>query len=216
LGFREGRGKEVSEVLCYPSKIFFSEEDGGFIAIAPDLPGCSAFGDTAEAALRELQDAIQAWIGAAKKAGNPVPAPSREQVDELPSGRVLLRLPKTLHAQLIERANRDSTSLNTCLVMLLSQSLTEQRSSERMPDRVQVTDLLKSFEASVEEALHPRWYEHVHLVPRHLLDFSTPVACARVAGVNFAGKRLVQEGVAMNVRTSPTNEPVVYPDDKNG
>jgi predicted RNase H-like HicB family nuclease len=213
LGHQKGRGEEVSEVLRYPSKIFFSEDDGGFIAVAPDLPGCSAFGDTAEVALRELQDAIHAWIGAAKKAGNPVPPPSGEEVDELPSGRVLLRLPKTLHAQLIERANRDSTSLNTCLVMLLSQSLGEQRSSLRFTDQVHLSDAVKivGVSSTSEGALSAGWNQQ--LVGAHKLwfDFS-----ARVAEPGETGKRLVQGGSAMNVRTLPANKPVLYVEDDNG
>jgi len=60
----------------YPVKVFWDADDGGFIAIAPDLPGCSAFGQTQEEAVRELQDAVDAWIEGAKTAGNPVPAPS--------------------------------------------------------------------------------------------------------------------------------------------
>jgi predicted RNase H-like HicB family nuclease len=112
--------------LRYPAEVFYSEDDGGYIAIAPDLPGCSAYGETAELALHELQDAINAWVGAAKKAGNPIPTPSQKQVDDLPSGRVLARLPKTLHAQLLDRSRRDGASLNTCLVMLLTQALAEK------------------------------------------------------------------------------------------
>lgn len=117
----------MSESLRYPAQIFFSEEDEGYIAIALDLPGCSAFGENAEEALRELQHAIKAWVGAAKKAGNPIPRPSAPPDQDLPSGKVLARLPRTLHAQLIERANRDGSSLNTCLIMLLSQALAEKK-----------------------------------------------------------------------------------------
>ena len=43
--------------------------EAGYIAIAPDLPGCSAFGATQEEALAELQVAIDVWRGAAAKAG---------------------------------------------------------------------------------------------------------------------------------------------------
>jgi len=60
----------------YPAYIFWSVEDEGFIALAPDLPGCSAFGGTQAEALRELQGAITAWRKAAAKAGHPIPPPS--------------------------------------------------------------------------------------------------------------------------------------------
>lgn len=65
------------EAQRYPAHVFYSEEDEGFIAIAPDLPGCSAFGDTQEEAVGELRDAIVAWQMAARHAGNPVPEPSQ-------------------------------------------------------------------------------------------------------------------------------------------
>ena len=60
----------------YPSRTFWSEEDQGFIAIAPDLPGSSAFGRTRAEADRELDRAIEAWIEAQVAAGNPIPEPS--------------------------------------------------------------------------------------------------------------------------------------------
>ena len=50
----------------YPLEIFWSEEDKGFIAEAPDLPGCSAWGATEANAAREAQRAIAAWLEAAK------------------------------------------------------------------------------------------------------------------------------------------------------
>ena len=59
----------------YPAQVFWSDEDGGFISIAPDLPGCSAFGVSQESALLELQPAISAWIEACEAAGNQVPRP---------------------------------------------------------------------------------------------------------------------------------------------
>ncbi|MEA2757393.1 MAG: hypothetical protein QOH65_6 [Methylobacteriaceae bacterium] len=65
------------EAKHYPAQVFWSEEDNGFIALAPDLPGCSAFGKSKTEALTELDDAIEAWIAAASNAGNPVPKPSK-------------------------------------------------------------------------------------------------------------------------------------------
>ncbi|MDK2989975.1 MAG: hypothetical protein PWR16_1504, partial [Methanoculleus sp.] len=37
----------------YAIEIVYSDEDEGFIAVAPELPGCSAFGSTEEEALQE-------------------------------------------------------------------------------------------------------------------------------------------------------------------
>jgi predicted RNase H-like HicB family nuclease len=107
----------VTDLSRYPSRIFWSEEDEGFIAEAADLPGCSAFGETAEEAIRELEDAKAAWIEAARAAGNPIPAPST-QIQA--SGKVLLRMPKNLHAHLAHSAAREHVSLNQYIVSVLS------------------------------------------------------------------------------------------------
>jgi predicted RNase H-like HicB family nuclease len=59
----------------YHINIFYSEEDGGYIADIPDLDACSAFGNTPEQALAEVEKAKAAWLEAAREAGKPVPAP---------------------------------------------------------------------------------------------------------------------------------------------
>ncbi|MBM3500487.1 MAG: type II toxin-antitoxin system HicB family antitoxin [Armatimonadetes bacterium] len=59
----------------YHINIFYSEEDGGYIADIPDLQHCSAFGDTPEQALAEVGKAKAAWLEAARDAGRPIPAP---------------------------------------------------------------------------------------------------------------------------------------------
>ena len=55
--------------------IFYSEEDGGYIADIPDLESCSAFGATPKEALAEVEKAKQAWLEAARRAGKPIPPP---------------------------------------------------------------------------------------------------------------------------------------------
>jgi len=59
----------------YHINIFWSEEDGAFVADAPDLQSCSALGDSPEEALRELGTAIDAWMESARVAGRPIPDP---------------------------------------------------------------------------------------------------------------------------------------------
>ncbi len=59
----------------YHINIFYSDEDGGYVADIPDLEACSAFGKTAEEALAEVEKARDAWLQAAKDAGKDIPPP---------------------------------------------------------------------------------------------------------------------------------------------
>lgn len=59
----------------YHINLFYSDEDGGYIADIPDLEACSAFAASAELALAEVEKARDAWLAAAHEAGKPVPEP---------------------------------------------------------------------------------------------------------------------------------------------
>ncbi len=59
----------------YHINIFYSDEDKCYVADIPDLVSCSAFGETPEEALRELQIAKGAWLDVAREQGKPVPRP---------------------------------------------------------------------------------------------------------------------------------------------
>jgi predicted RNase H-like HicB family nuclease len=62
-------------VKDYHINIFWSDEDGGYIADIPDLVACSAFGTTPAEALAELERAKAAWLEAARAEGKPIPVP---------------------------------------------------------------------------------------------------------------------------------------------
>jgi predicted RNase H-like HicB family nuclease len=59
----------------YHINVFYSDEDGAYVADIPDLEACSAFGSTAEEALAEVERAKRAWLIAARETGRPVPEP---------------------------------------------------------------------------------------------------------------------------------------------
>ena len=59
----------------YHINVFYSDEDGGYVADIPDLDACSAFGSTQQEALAEVEVAKAAWIAAAREAGRPIPKP---------------------------------------------------------------------------------------------------------------------------------------------
>jgi predicted RNase H-like HicB family nuclease len=64
----------------YHINLFYSEEDEGYIADIPDLAHCSAFGETPEDALREVEIAKKLWLEAALKEGVPIPEPRYKPV----------------------------------------------------------------------------------------------------------------------------------------
>jgi predicted RNase H-like HicB family nuclease len=63
------------------------DEDGKFVASAPTLPGCWSQGDTREEALRNVTEAIEAYIESLQKHGNPIPPPITEEVVDVPVRR---------------------------------------------------------------------------------------------------------------------------------
>lgn len=70
----------------YHINIFYSEEDGGYIADIPDLPKCSAFGQTPMEALKELETARTAWFETSKAQGMQIPSPHyRPVIYQLPA-----------------------------------------------------------------------------------------------------------------------------------
>ena len=67
-------------VGSHPIEPLSGEDGGGFIATAPDLPGCMSDDETPEDALANVRDAIAAWIDEARSLGRPIPKPSQRYV----------------------------------------------------------------------------------------------------------------------------------------
>lgn len=55
----------------YHVNVFYSDEDGGYIADIPDLQCCSAFGNTPGEALQQVEEAKASWLASAKKHRRP-------------------------------------------------------------------------------------------------------------------------------------------------
>jgi predicted RNase H-like HicB family nuclease len=96
------------------------EETGTYTAEIREFPGCVAQGDTPEEAFKNLEAAAGSWIEVALAMGQTIPEPAQE---ESYSGRIVLRLPKSLHRRAAQAAERDGTSLNQFLVAAVAEQL---------------------------------------------------------------------------------------------
>jgi RNA polymerase sigma-B factor len=115
-------------------------------ARAEELPGCEAHGGTVEEAVRGIDGAIEEWIAHALEKGRDVPDPRRESSY---SGRLMLRMPRSLHEELSAAAEREEVSLNQFIATSLERALaspgfgTGGISAESSPTRRGVPALLR-------------------------------------------------------------------------
>ena len=66
--------------LKYEIILYWSEEDGAYLAEVPELPGCMADGNTYEEALKNIEVIVHEWIETAKELGRPIPEPKKEKL----------------------------------------------------------------------------------------------------------------------------------------
>jgi antitoxin HicB len=106
----------------YPFSIrHLSKEDGGgYLIEFLDLPGCISDGKTINEAIEHGQDAVSIWIETAKEMKRPIPKPGKW---ESQSGKWVQRVPKSMHLRLVNKAREEHVSLNTLVIMFLSEAL---------------------------------------------------------------------------------------------
>ncbi|MCY0877341.1 MAG: toxin-antitoxin system HicB family antitoxin [Firmicutes bacterium] len=99
----------------------YPAEEGGYVAAIPDLPGCVTQGETREEALKLLDDAKAAWIRTALDQAIEIPLP--DSVTIAYSGKLNVRMPKSLHRALAREAEMEGVSLNSLIVYKLTRSV---------------------------------------------------------------------------------------------
>jgi predicted RNase H-like HicB family nuclease len=125
--------KDPEDYLKEPySRILIPNDDGTFSAEILEFPGCFAQGNTSDEAFCNLEKAAQSWILASVAQGLEIPEPAMNQGY---SGKVALRLPKSLHRQAARMAERDGTSLNQFLVTAIAARLGAEDFYTQLADR---------------------------------------------------------------------------------
>ena len=96
------------------------ENNTGWVAVVKELPGCITQGDTFEELGEMVEDAMRGWIEIMLEDGEPIPEPYPE---EDYSGKFVVRVPRSLHRQLAEAAEREGVSLNQFINVALASAV---------------------------------------------------------------------------------------------
>ena len=102
---------------AYSFRVIWSDDDDAYVATSPEFDGVSGIGDRPETALQEARAALRLAVETYEAEGWPLPA-----ADALAhsSGQFRLRLPRALHARLVERAADEGVSLNSYAISLIA------------------------------------------------------------------------------------------------
>ena len=115
------------------SRVLVPDPSGGYFAEILELPGCFAQGDTPDEAITNLNEAMEGWFETALAEGQSIPPPLATAGY---SGRVLLRLPKSLHKAAARRAEVEGVSLNQYLVAAVAAYVEGHDVAERITRRL--------------------------------------------------------------------------------
>jgi len=110
----------LDEVLAreYTFHVLAAEE-GGYVIVFPDLPGCLSQVESIEEVGRMADEVKRLWLETEYAADADVPEPS---YPETHSGKFNLRIPRSLHRRLAESAEAEGVSLNQYVTGLLERN----------------------------------------------------------------------------------------------
>ncbi len=145
---KEQKGIKYYMDLSYSILLHEAEEEGEkyWIAEIPELPGCKSHGSSVEEAVKSVEEAKKDWILDSLKEGEQVPTPvERDRY----SGRMLVRMSRSLHRSLAVMAEAEKLSLNQLIVTMLAKEAGRLSVLNRVEDKVD--NLLQKIDHVLEE-----------------------------------------------------------------
>lgn len=135
------RAEQLSEYLAveYPFHVI-ADPDGGYVILYPDLLGCTMQVEYLDEIGPMAEEIRHLWIKAQYEQGEAIPPPA---YPEEYSGKVVLRIPRSLHRSLAESAEGDGVSLNQYVATLLAQRDVQRRVERRLDGLERQFDVLR-------------------------------------------------------------------------
>ena len=126
----------VRHYLSLPYRIELTRDGGDeerpWLAAVEDLPGCAVRGTTPPDAVSRVPAAMAEWVANAQAEGREIPEPRDVRAF---SGKLLLRMPQSLHSEVALAAERDQVSLNAYINLLLAAAVQWRRPPGTAPDQ---------------------------------------------------------------------------------
>jgi len=134
------KDKKLREYMKLPYTVMLRrDEEGDIIARVKELEGCVADGQDEIEAIGNLELVKELWLETALKAGQTIPMPDGDE--ELPSGKFLARIPRSLHRNLIEIAMNEGVSLNQLVSVALAELVGRKAVVSSTLDRINASAL---------------------------------------------------------------------------
>lgn len=147
------KAKTADQYLQAPySRVLIPDpETGTYTAQILEFPGCISQGDTPADAYKNLEEAAKSWIRAAIEMKQTIPEPVASNTY---GGKLLVRLPKSLHRDATQAAEREGASVNQYVVVAVA-------------EKVKASNIRSSIVQAVHEAMSG-WMGHHGFVTFHL------------------------------------------------
>lgn len=123
--------KTLAEYLALPYRLeVIPGEHNEYLVHYPELPGCMTQVQRLEDVPAIAREILTGWLEIALEGGFPIPLPKERPAY---GGKVLVRMPRSLHRRLAEQAQREGVSLNQYIVSILSGT---QRTGDNLDQRL--------------------------------------------------------------------------------
>lgn len=145
------KSRDIDYYMSLPYRVEIKHDEDGYFAKFIELPGCMTWTESFAELEGMIEDAKRGWIEDALEHGDAVPEP-RSTEDY--SGKLNLRMPKSLHRDLVRKAEEEGVSLNQLMVANLARSVNEIR--RRLPSEKAAEDMAKLYDYALK---HPEEVE---------------------------------------------------------
>ena len=114
----------------------------GWVASVAELPGCITQAESFEELGEMIEDAMHSWIEVALADGHSIPEPRPLQEY---SGKFVVRVPKSLHRELVEAADHDGVSLNSFVNASLAKVIGGRKIKISPPERYNLENIANEY-----------------------------------------------------------------------